>query len=473
MNCTSFQKVGIPDFKDLYSICNCGEHVKSDRIDKMMTIRVDAGGKVKEVNLSTVGGGIKKKFKIHELMARTFMAGYEPTEHNIIHIDGDVGNNSRDNLRIQDREKPVVLDCDFTDVAVPDNPTLSDLYQVCRCGEHVVSKKTGKVLAQRTTTQGYKEVTLNYGDNKENKKVSVHQLVAHAFLKYPNDGQAYVVDHINRNRQDNRLANLRFATYSANNKNSTGSKTKKPIIQMDMHGNFISEYDSITQALEQNKEYGSAPICVCLKKDIMAASAYGYRWKYKNESDQNISYVPVEGEVFKTVEGIKYYNSFLKKWEILEYPNYSVSNFGNVLNIKRNCIVGFNDGNHMSVNMMHEKKKKAIKIHVLVAYMFIGLPSEDYYTVKFKDGNLKNCRVDNLEWVKFRDMCIDSGGRSVVAIGPDGVETVFKSVSLAVDFLTKTYDMDNNSYTSGICACLSGYQESAYGYKWKEYVEVN
>ena len=65
-------------------------------------------------------------------------------------------------------------------------------------------------------------------------------------------------------------------------------------------------------------------------------------------------------------------------------------------------------------------------------------------------------------------MCINNGGRSVVATGQDGGQTTFNSISLAVDFLTQTLGMDNNSYSSGICACLSGYQESAYGYKWKE-----
>jgi hypothetical protein len=35
---------------------------------------------------------------------------------------------------------------------------------------------------------------------------------------------------------------------------------------------------------------------------------------------------------------------------------------------------------------------------------------------------------------------------------------------------TIDYGVDNNSYASGICACLSGYQETAYGYKWKENV---
>ena len=468
MNCTTFVKVGIPEFRELYSICNCGEHVRSDRIGKMMTVRVDSGGKMKEVNLSTIGGTIKKKFKIHELIARSFISTYDPEKHDIIHKDGNVANNAFQNIRIQDKNE-IKVNCIFANVSLPEFPSLSELYKVCRCGEHVVSIATGNVISQRVTSNGYKEVTLRYGDN-ENKKINVHQLVAHAFLKYPNDGNVYIVDHINRNRQDNNISNLRFATYSENNMNTSGSKTKKPIIQMNMDWSIVKEYESITQAITDNKDFGSAPICKCLKDE--EASAYGFRWKYKNESDKNVVYVPVEGEVFKDLKDVKYYNSFKKKWEIVDFPNYAVSNLGTVINKARGCTVGFDDGNNMSVSLMQGSKRKLIKTHLLVAYMFIGVPSEDFYTVKFKDGNQKNCKADNLEWVKFRDRCIENLGKEVVAIDSEGVETIFKSMSHASEFLAEKFNTADN-YTSGIRACLTGYQESSYGYKWKEYVVVN
>lgn len=469
MICTTFLKVGIPEFRELYSICNCGEHVRSDRIGKMMTIRVDSGGKMKEVNLSTIGGTIKKKFKIHELVARTFIPTYDPEKHDIIHIDNNTCNNSFQNITIQDKDQ-IQINCIFANVSLPGYPSLSELYKICRCGEHVVSNATGNVISQYKSKQGYKLVGLIDKLHNINKCFPVHQLVAHAFLKYPVDGQIYVIDHINRNRQDNNIANLRFATYRENNMNTSGKKNKKPIIQMNMDGHFLKEYDSITQAITDNKDFGSAPICKCLKDE--EASAYGFRWKYKNESDKNVVYVPVEGEVFKDLKDVKYYNSFKKKWEIVDFPNYAVSNLGTVINKARGCTVGFDDGNNMSVSLMQGSKRKLIKTHLLVAYMFIGVPSEDFYTVKFKDGNQKNCSVDNLEWMKFRDRCIENLGKEIVAIDPDGVETIFKSMSHASEFLAEKFNTADN-YTSGIRACLTGYQESSYGYKWKEYVAVN
>jgi hypothetical protein len=54
------------------------------------------------------------------------------------------------------------------------------------------------------------------------KKAYIHQLVIEAF-KGPNpDRKIYSVDHINRNRQDNRPENLRYATVKEQAQNRGG-----------------------------------------------------------------------------------------------------------------------------------------------------------------------------------------------------------------------------------------------------------
>ncbi len=77
---------------------------------------------------------------------------------------------------------------------------------------------TGRILAQATNKGGYK--TTNVGSSTSQSKL-VHRLVAQAFLPNPED--APVVHHINHDRSDARLSNLRWATHSENSRDKNTS----------------------------------------------------------------------------------------------------------------------------------------------------------------------------------------------------------------------------------------------------------
>lgn len=61
----------------------------------------------------------------------------------------------------------------------------------------VYSKKSKKFLKHQTDNQGYLHVKLN------NKTTKIHRLIAEAFIENPDN--LAVVDHINRNKSDNRI----------------------------------------------------------------------------------------------------------------------------------------------------------------------------------------------------------------------------------------------------------------------------
>lgn len=86
-------------------------------------------------------------------------------------------------------------------------------YEVCDLGI-VRNKKTKRVLHDWDNGNGYKYVRL-VDDSGKAHKISVHRLVAQAFLDKPLPEQTDV-DHINGIKSDNRVSNLQWVTHSQN-----------------------------------------------------------------------------------------------------------------------------------------------------------------------------------------------------------------------------------------------------------------
>lgn len=68
---------------------------------------------------------------------------------------------------------------------------------------------------------GYSKVTIYDPATKKSRPVAVHQLVAETFLQNP-EGKRYI-DHIDRNKLNNDVSNLRYVTQAENNMNSNRS----------------------------------------------------------------------------------------------------------------------------------------------------------------------------------------------------------------------------------------------------------
>ena len=89
------------------------------------------------------------------------------------------------------------------------------LYMVSENGA-VRNCKTNKVLATKVERQtGYCKVNLS--KNGVSKWTLLHRVIAKAFI--PNPENKPCIDHINTNRQDNRLTNLRWVTHTENMNN--------------------------------------------------------------------------------------------------------------------------------------------------------------------------------------------------------------------------------------------------------------
>ena len=86
-------------------------------------------------------------------------------------------------------------------------------YDVSSWG-NVRNRTTGLILKQSTRSDGYKVVGIYRHGVK-----TVHRLVACAFLN--NSEHRKNVDHINHDRTNNNIINLRFATHVENGQNKT------------------------------------------------------------------------------------------------------------------------------------------------------------------------------------------------------------------------------------------------------------
>lgn len=102
----------------------------------------------------------------------------------------------------------------------------------------------------------------------------IHRLVAEAYL--PNPENLPQVDHIDNDKTHNYLNNLQWITSRDNSRKANN----KPILQFDLDGNFIREWNCATDV---GKE-ASRNISSCLRGKTK--TAYGYVWKYKNEEDK-------------------------------------------------------------------------------------------------------------------------------------------------------------------------------------------
>ena len=83
----------------------------------------------------------------------------------------------------------------------------------------IMNNETGHVMNPHISKFGYYRVKL------ARKEHFLHRLLAKAFI--PNPDNKPFIDHINRNKLDNTLENLRWATSCENNQNHSLQKNNK------------------------------------------------------------------------------------------------------------------------------------------------------------------------------------------------------------------------------------------------------
>lgn len=199
--------------------------------------------------------------------------------------------------------------------------------------------KTGKKLKPSKQHSGYYVLGLNK-DGKF-KSYTIHRLVALTHLENPNN--LPVVDHIDRDKSNNKKNNLRWATHTENTLNVSKKKTYNPIefTEEDIQGEIWKKSNLLDG-------YGVYDLQV---------SSLG-KLKYKSKTGKDILIIP---------KNKKDYNSIGFRSEDKSAPRFRTL------------------------------------LHVFVWKVFNGDYDSKKYVVNHKNGNKSDCRLSNLELCTFSE----------------------------------------------------------------------
>jgi hypothetical protein len=261
-------------------------------------------------------------------------------------------------------------------------------YDVSTFG-NVRNNKHKNILKPTLNSSGYYRCTLV--NNIGKKTITIHKLVANCFIE--NIYNKPTVNHKDRNKINNNINNLAWATHLEQNLHKSKSTKIRcdslKVLRICSKTNIILEmYNSLKEASKwvisnnlskiKNNNYKSimSKISGVIKCKLYCNTSFGYKWKtYEDDIDKNEIWKQIPLHLTNNVE------------------HYYISNYGKI-KIKNRIKNNFTIINcYQVVSIM----KKHYYIHRLVALTFLQNP-ENKAIVNHKDGNKLNNFLDNLEW---------------------------------------------------------------------------
>ena len=145
-----------------------------------------------------------------------------------------------------------------------------------------------EVVHPKQNVAGYLQVNVPVRNTTD----LVHRLVAETFLSNPKGYNE--IDHINHNKLDNSVTNLRYCTHSENMSNSNKPKVKscwKNITAEDISSGEVYEFSRFRDIVQfaQKQGWGNGwGTAIRRKLENGGGVAYGFYWSAKNREIVNI-----------------------------------------------------------------------------------------------------------------------------------------------------------------------------------------
>ncbi len=243
--------------------------------------------------------------------------------------------------------------------------------------------RTGYKIKYQIDNKGYARVKIVC--NGKGKSYKIHKLVARYFIGETPIG--CVVSHKDNDKLNNRLENLEYITQTENSKRAYDDLLFDSILEKNDIKNIIILYVQGLSPHHIAKLYGVSRNTI---RDILR----GKTWKSVTKGN---GYSQIRKIYIKNRDVLESVDIKDEVWkQIHSNPNYLISSVGRVKRISSSKILKpkISADGYLIIGI----GKKMYSLHNLVAREFIG-PCPDKYQLNHKDGNKKNNKVDNLEYV--------------------------------------------------------------------------
>lgn len=148
---------------------------------------------------------------------------------------------------------------------------------------------------------------------------------------------------------------------------------------------------------------------------------------------------------------------------VKDFPNYTISEYGEIKNIKTGSILkgSITNKGYVRVTLRENNKPKTVKVHRLVAEAFIPNP-ENKPEVNHIDEDKTNNKVSNLEWCTRKEN-VNHGTRTERMQKTQGIK--IKCIETGVEYDTiKEASEDLGIHDTNIGAVLHRRYKQTHGY---------